>query len=984
MDFKLLRRTIAIAIAVITGIVFAMTVQSSVSFWDCGECSAAAVWLQVAHPPGAPFFNLIGRLFAMLPIAGDLGLRTNLLSVFSSMISSMLLFLIMVKLIENYRGRVYKNLGDALTTFLSAAIGALAFSFSHSFWFNGTETEIYATNTAVFAAIIYFGMLWNEKADSPDNTKYIFMIAYLMGISITLRMYGILAIIPIIMIIMVRKFVDDEEAYRKSTYIFLGHAALLLLIAFVLWANETGTAAPTPEEYKAFDTKFLMTLLGVSVVIMGIFWKKVFTRNSIYIAIIIGVAVKYIIYPGIVKMIPQLMDNLASNSISMAVLLVAIIVGILSFAIYWSVKNKHTYVYIAAMSILLIFIGYTSYTTIIIRANQDPPMNENAPKNFTALISYLNRDQYGDFPAFKRRFSPEPHQQGVYTNYTSDLDFFWRYQMNHMMTRYLLWQYGGRESWNQDSGVNFGKVLNAVGNVVGKPFNLQFGDDNGASHNTFWGIPFFIGLIGIFFHFRRDWKMATAFMLLFIFCSYLFAFYQNQQEPQPRERDKFLASIGFAYAIWIAIGIRELIDYAIRKLNRQSMEKGVTYAILALGFLFIPARMLQANYNEHDRSKNWVPWDYSYNLLQSCAPHADLFTNGDNDTFPLWYLQDVEGVRRDIKVVCLSLLNTNWYIINLKSADPYSVGTIKINMSDDQINSLNAMRWETQTFTIPPPETSVFKNKWGGLETYNIDTSIMRSGLSFTMKNTVQYGDVKVIRVQDYMMKQIIMDNKWERPIYFAVSIPEDSKIGLNDYLKLEGMAQRLVPERRKPGLEFINLDVLRRQLYDSDKGFDKNYRPGFRYRGLNDPGIFYDDNQFRMVSNYRNSFIRLALYYLETGKKDSTALTLDLMEKKLPRSVIPMETPLKFELGNVYFDAGAEKQYKIIYAEVEKEALKMIQENPSNVNADFNPYRVLMGIYENLKDYKKLADLWQKIQVMYPNDNSVKENVEKYKALSK
>jgi tetratricopeptide (TPR) repeat protein len=197
-------------------------------------------------------------------------------------------------------------------------------------------------------------------------------------------------------------------------------------------------------------------------------------------------------------------------------------------------------------------------------------------------------------------------------------------------------------------------------------------------------------------------------------------------------------------------------------------------------------------------------------------------------------------------------------------------------------------------------------------------------------------------------------------------------------------MAQRLVPERRKPGLEFINLDVLRRQLYDSDRGFDKNYRPGFKYRGLNDPGIYYDDNHFRMVSNYRNSFIRLALYYLETGKKDSTALTLDLMEKKLPRSVIPLETSLKFELGNVYFDAGAEKQYKTIYAEVEKETLKMIQENPNNVSDGFNPYRVLMGIYENLKDYKKLADLWQKIQVMYPNDNSVKENVEKYRALSK
>src|SRR5664280_2405562 len=217
MNLKLLSRIIAVSVAIITGIVFSMTVQSSVSFWDCGECTAAAVWMQVAHPPGAPFFNLIGRLFAMLPIANDLGLRTNLLSVFTSMISSLLLFLIMVKLIENYRGREYNNLGDALTTYLSAAIGALAFSFSHSFWFNGTETEIYATNTVVFAAIIYFGMLWNEKADSPDNTKYIFMISYLMGISITLRMYGILAIIPIIMIIMVRKFVDDEEAYRQST-----------------------------------------------------------------------------------------------------------------------------------------------------------------------------------------------------------------------------------------------------------------------------------------------------------------------------------------------------------------------------------------------------------------------------------------------------------------------------------------------------------------------------------------------------------------------------------------------------------------------------------------------------------------------------------------------------------------------------------------------------------------------------------------------
>ncbi|MDR3666880.1 MAG: DUF2723 domain-containing protein [Ignavibacteriaceae bacterium] len=975
MNYKKYQNIIAVSIAIITGIVFAMTVQASVSFWDCGECTAAAVWMQVAHPPGAPFFNLIGRLFAMLPIAGNLGLRTNLLSVFTSMISSLLLFLIMVKLIENYRGRIYKNLGDALTTYLSAAIGALAFSFSHSFWFNGTETEIYATNTVVFAAIIYFGMLWNEKADSPDNTKYIFMIAYLMGISITLRMYGILAIIPIIMIIMVRKFVDDEDAYRKSTYIFLGHAALLLIIAFMLWANETGTSAPSPEDYKAFDSKFLMTLLGVSVVIMGIFWRKVFTRNSIYVAIIIGVAVKYIIYPGVVKMIPQLMDYLASNSISMAVLLVAIIVGILSFAIYWSAKNKHTYVYIAAMSILLIFIGYTSYTTIIIRANQDPPMNENAPKNFTALISYLNRDQYGDFPSFKRRFSPEPHQQGIYSNYTSDLDFFWRYQMNHMMTRYLLWQYGGRESWNQDSGVNFGKVLNSVGNAVGKPFNLQFGDDNGASHNTFWGIPFFIGLIGIFFHFRRDWKMATAFMLLFIFCSYLFAFYQNQQEPQPRERDKFLASIGFAYAVWIAIGIRELIDYAIRKLNRQSMEKGVTYAILGLGFLFIPARMLQANYNEHDRSKNWMPWDFAYNLLQSCAPHSILFTNGDNDTFPLWYLQDVEGVRRDIRIANLSLINTDWYIMQLKHQKPWGADRVPIRIPDEEITRpINQEQFKTSTFDLPvPPE--VFK-QYG-----TTDTSLIRAGkLTYTMSPTLNYGSVTAIRVQDIMVKEIVEANNWKYPVYFALTCSNDCFDGLDNYLKLEGLAYKLVPDRKKPNEEFLNEPVMKKELLNPDPGYSREFSPRFKFRGINDPSVYFDDNQERLLQNYRMAFARLAVYYQQENQDNKSVEILDKMDQLMPSSFRKMDYRVLYDISKMYYTAGAFDKYAKFAKEIEKDALEAIKV-PSGGELNTAPYQILLEIYDKTKQYDKAIDILRQLQIYYPSDQSLKQQIDLYKS---
>jgi hypothetical protein len=912
----------------------------------------------------------------MLPTAENIGLRENLLSVFDSAISAMLLFLIIVKLIENYRGKEYKSAGDALVTYLSSAIGALAFSFSHSFWFNGTETEIYATNTLVFVAIIYFGLLWNEKADNKDNLKYIFMIAYLMGLSSTLRLYGLLALVPIMMIIMVRKFVDNEEEYKKSLYIFLAHAGVLILIAFLLWANESRTSAPSPDEYHAFDTRFLVTLLVASAVIMGIYRKKVFTRNSIYIAILFGVAIKYIIYPGIVKMIPQLLQILAGDSISTAILLMAVFVGVLSFAIYWGVKHKKEYVYIAAMCVMLIFVGYTSYTTIIIRANQDPPMNENSPKNFTSLISYLNRDQYGDWPTFGRRFSPEPHQQGIYTNYSSDLDFFWRYQMNHMMTRYLLWQYSGRESWNQDSGVNMWP-LNSIGNVIGKPFNLQFAGD---AKNSFFGIPFFIGLIGIFFHFRRDWKMATAWMFLFIFCSYLFAFYQNQQEPQPRERDKFLASIGFVYAVWIAVGVRELIELARKKLNKETVVNGFSFAIIAVAFLFIPGRMLQANYNQHDRSKNWMPWDFAYDLLQSCAPNAILFTNGDNDTFPLWYLQDVEGVRQDIRIANLSLINTPWYIMQLKHQQPWGAIKVPIRMTDDEIrglsNELQQQQFKATNFTLPvPPE--IFK-EFGAT-----DTSLIRAGgLSYTMNPTLNYGNVTMIRVQDAMVKEIVEANNWKYPVYFALTCSNDCFDGLDNYLKLEGLAYRLVPERKKPNQFMINEPVMRQQLLNPDPGFSKSYSPRFKFRGINDPEIAFDDNQDRLLQSYRVAFRNLASYYIQQNQNGRALEILDKMNNLMPYTIRKMDYRILYDISKMYFSVGGLDKFSIMSREIEKSALAAIKEYPSDYNSYYyNPYEFLLDVYEKTKQYNKAINILLSLQNYYPNDPRFQQQIDIYKA---
>ncbi|MCE1188860.1 MAG: DUF2723 domain-containing protein [Ignavibacteria bacterium] len=975
---------IGLLVPVFTGIIHLMTVQASVSFWDCGEVAAAAYGMQVPHPPGSPFHTLLVRFFSMFPFAENLGHRINLFSVFVSCISVYLLYLTIVKLIENYRGKNYASNSEAIITYVSAAIGALAFGFSHSFWFNATESEIYATNTLSFGLIVYLIMLWNEKSEQYDSTKYILLIAYVVGLTTGIRMFGVLTIITVAMIIMFKKYVTDEEAAKLSGYILLGHIAFVMIIACVLWGNETSTTPPSPEEYKAFDMKF-KAMLVVASLPFAFFWKKIFNRNSIYIAILVGAVAKFLIFDIIVKQIPVVLGSIAGNNWNMAITIFLLIFAGLGFAIYYAYKNKLEVVHTLALSVLFILIGYSTYSVIIIRANATPPMNENEPKDFTELVSYLNRTQYGDWPTFKRRFATEPHQMGVYANYSSDLDFWWRYQMNHMMTRYILWTYGGRENWVQDAGPNVYPFNGIANTFFGKIFNLRFGGD---AHNSFFGIPFLIGLIGIVYHFRKDWKTASAFMILFIIVSYLFAFYQNQQEPQPRERDKFLAPLGLVFAVWIGIGVSGLVDKARQLIKAPAINKLAPGFILILAFAFIPLRMVQANYHEHDRSKNWIPWDLAYNLLQSCAPNAILITNGDNDTFPLWFLQDVEGVRRDIRVVNLSLGNTPWYIYQLKNYEPYGTPKVKITIPDERMNEndLRPTQWEPTTLSIPVPRNFAqlslnyknpeMKDKYLALsgkksfDEYDIkDSSVVREGkLTWVMPATLNYGDVKGIRVQDLLVKEIVENNNWERPIYFSVTCSEDCKIGLSEYLKMEGVAFRLVPERKPGDNEFMNESVMRKQLYDERDDYSKEYRPGFKFRGIASGELAMDDNQERLIQNYRNSFIRLALYYLKNNNDQAKAnATLELMEKKIPRNIVRIDHRLLFDIAGLYKQAGNEKEYNTILGEVEVEALKDLEQNPMDVNGYYNPYNILLTIYEYRHETKKAVDLLNQLKKIDP-----------------
>ena len=926
MNNKLMHRVFAVVVFLISLIQFWSTVQPSVSFWDCGEFIAAAFYMQVPHPPGAPFFLLLGNVLSKIPFVDNFGLRVNFISVFSSAIAVLFLYLVAVKLINNYKGKRPESLSEAFFTYAAAAIGALAFSFSDTFWFNGVEAEVYAFSMLLVASITYLILRWNERADARDNEKYILMIAYLIGLSTGVHLMSVLAAVPIVMIIWFRKYVDDNEALMKSSYLLLIHAGIILLIALIWWAGETSKTPPTQDQYQAFDSKFKILMFVVSLLFMGVFWKKVFNKNSIYMPLIIGGVALFFTYPGVVKYLPSIMTSVAGSDLTMQIVFLIVLFGLLAYGIYYAVKNKKPTFHLIVTSVLFIIIGFTTFAMVIIRANLEPPMNENSPKTFPALESYLNREQYGDFPTFKRRFATEPHQMGVYNNYSSDLDFFYRYQMNHMMTRYWLWNFAGREGWRQDDGVDiapFNGIGNSIGVLLGK---MRF---NGDVKDSLFAIPFLIGLLGIYFHFKKDWKMASIFMVMFILMGYLTAFYQNQQQPQPRERDYFYVGAFFVYGIWIAIGARGILDLILSKVKDKLPQKAALAGALAFLIIFIPVRMLQANYYTHDRSSNWVPWDYSYNILQSCAANAVLFTNGDNDTFPLWYLQDVEGVRRDVKIVNLSLLNTNWYIKQLKNSDPYNVGTVRIRMTDTQIDNLRPIQWNPVDVTIPTPRPNAETGYSEIVKTYSIkDTSVLSQGsITWRMNNTLNFGDVKAVRVQDLMVKEIVEANNWQRPIYFAVTCADDSRIGLGDYLKMEGMAFRLVPERRTANAEFVNEDVLSKQLIENP-GYSKTYKPGFKFRGLNNPDIFFDNNQKRMVQNYRNAFIRLAINYLNTGRKDKAVNVVDIMNEKLPYKILGIDNGLLFEIANLYLKADAKEKYKQLALDIEKNALASLEQN--------------------------------------------------------
>jgi len=897
MSEKNLNRLIALAVFLVSLIVYMMTVARTVVFWDVGEFIAASYLLQVPHPPGSPLFLLVGRVVSMIPFHPDIAFRVHTISAIASALGVMFLYLVSVKLINRVRGVPASSI-DRMLVYGASVVGAFSLAFCTTYWFNASEAEVYGLSMLFVSFIIWLALRWSERADEPHNEKYLFLIAYLIGLSIGVHLLAILAIFTVMLIIYFTKY-----EFSRGTFLRFG---------------------------------------------------------------LLTIAIFFVVYPGVVKWLPSMMDGeVAGYRSDLLTYIPFLLIAAAGYFAYRSTKeNFHIasilqdvglrsakMVHIACVCFLLIVIAYSTYAMVIIRANvPNLPMNENNPNNLARLVSYLNREQYGDAPITKRRYSNEPMHAPTWQNYSSDLDFMFRYQINHMYVRYLLWNYVGAAGDEQDSGVSWKDTL---------------------------GIPFLLGLLGLYYHWKKDWKMGMTFLVTFLIMGVILALYQNQQEPQPRERDYFYVGSFFVFSMWIGMGVVAIGDVLRRTFTEAKYYEIGVAACIAVAFFVVPVNLLRVNWHDHDRSRNFVAWDYSYNILQSCERDAIIFTNGDNDTFPLWYLQDVEGIRRDIRIVNLSLVNTPWYISQLKHYEPHGAKKVPISLTDGQIERIQPMAWESRQMELPVSK-EVFA-RFGVT-----DSAVVNSGrITFTMPHTLQFGSVKAIRTQDIMVWDIVRTTNWERPIYFAVTVSPDSKIGLDDYLWMDGLAWRLKPVKVPPGDIGLHPEIMHRNLMTENVVPSREPQYGYLFRGLNDTTIYFDENVRRLTMNYRYSFIRLALHYQSVfNDAERSKSVLARMEEVLPRKVIPMDWRLMADLMSIYQRLGEEAKYKEYAAELEETCKQMINRGYTDIQSYYNPYRVLLEIYDARHDYAQAIDVLNIVEAMSPNDPGIKNRKRQYETL--
>jgi hypothetical protein len=867
-------------------VLYVSTMAPTASFWDPGERIASAFKLQVMHPPGAPFYLLLGRIFSMLaPSKETVALAVNMISVLSSAGTVMLTHLIIVRLVRRWQ-EDWREVptGPYVISLVRGVIGALTYAATDSFWFNAGIAEVYAFSTFFTALVTWLVLRWSEAARREearlkgqsrhlfrlDANRYLVLIAALFGMAIGVHLLSLLVFFFVALIVFFVEF-DKEEWTSKQRW---GRLVLAGLISAALFLA---------------------------------------------------------IYPGLVKGMPKVFD-----AVGTPVAIVGI-VGLVTYGIYASHRRRMPKTNLAFMCLAVLLIGYGSYTLVYVRSATEPSIDMNDPDNIERFIDYLEREQYGATPllsgvsfddesgrvnpregketSFPRRHSTTPQHWKVYERYNSDLGFFLHYQVGYMYMRYFFWNFVGRTSDVQGASWTTGIPGQDPG--AESQASMQTPSQK-KSHNVYFALPLLLGLFGAFYHFNRDWRRALSVFVLFFVTGIGIIIYLNQTPMQPRERDYSYVGSFLAFSLWVGIGAGGLLQMVYESIEDSVSSLSQALPLLGVGllvFLAVPGWMTLENYGDHDRSGDYVPRDYAKNMLDSVEKNAILFTNGDNDTYPLWYMQEVEGYRTDVRVVNLSLLNTPWYIRQLKEHRTYESAPLPISMANDQIEDIRATPWKPKEVQLPV-QTETLRPR---IQPYlsEPDTSLVESPMTWTVEGRPMGENRKMLRVADmavYNMIKTVAEDGWKRPVYFAVTVARSGQLDLQNYFQLEGQAYRVLPiKHNQPRGRVI-------------PGLTDERMSQFEFTNLADSTTYFNQNARRMLDGYRFNISHAAEQLSNKGHAERGRKLLSNFMQKMPFSTIPGDVRTLMFTARAFRALGDTERHANILREAQPLVMDQVQ----------------------------------------------------------
>lgn len=1069
-DFKKLNNILGWLVFAIATFTYCSTIEPTASFWDCGEYIACAYKLEVGHPPGAPFFLLIGRFFALFGgnDPATAGMMINIMSALCSSFSILFLFWSITRLAfkaivkkgeEFTQGKQWAVLG-------AGAVGALAYTFSDSFWFSAVEGEVYAMS-AFFTAVVFWAILKWEEEDSVDPTsalRWIVLISYLMGLSIGVHLLNLLVIPAICFIYYYKKYPFTWKSFFIAgiiSVLILGTVQSLIIPKIVMFLSDCEVYF-TNTLHMGFSTGTMVYFLLLGVALTG-FIAYSSTKKESHFKIGFYAA---ILFAAIVVIS-------AGNGGAMftrAICFSAILYGINK------IKANHNNLNIIMMSLATILIGYSSFFVLVIRSQANTPMDENDPENAPNMLSYLLREQYGDWPilygqyynapsksqsefkdgnpvymkdekkgkyivvddrkhsipvydekfctVFPRMWSSQSHHEAAYrywgdvannhkslnrTNeqtgevetieiptFGANLRFFLNYQVNYMYMRYFLWNFMGRQ--NDIQGMSNNTLEgNAVTGIKGiDDFLLDSNSSlrthvmkNNKAANYFFALPLILGLCGFWFHYKNNKSGAWVVGSFFLLTGLAIIIYLNPTPYQPRERDYAYAGSFYAFAIWIGFGVLFLYDFLSKKANARAAA-----AIATALSLVVPTIMAAQGWDDHNRSLRTLSRDCAINYLESCAPNAILFTNGDNDTFPLWYAQEVEGIRTDVRVVNLSLLQTDWYINQMRRAAyesapvPFTIPAEKLTQrlrevvylfdknqgpmhlkkaiefvsSDDLANKFEYGSsyldyLPTKQFYIPVDSMKVMQNKVVSVK----DTGRLAKSINWSIGRSA-------ITKNDLMVLDLIAHNDWKRPIYFAVTTGSEAYIGLEKYFQLEGLAYRFVPVKQNENEEMGGGRVNTEVMYN-------NIMNKFLWGGMDKPGVNLDENCMRMAGNLRMQMSILANALIAEGKNSKAKAVLDRCLEKMPNENVPFDATL-FTITAGYYQLGETKKAN----ELAKQLFDIFEGDLKVYNAQKAIHRAAFG--REINQCKEIMRRLVSITMQFKQNDLQKDFMNRFQAL--